>query len=210
MQDEDGREEISESRRRVLDAANTLFVEHGFKAISMQQIANAAQINKATLYHHFRSKEELFAAVVLEATAQSKDDISRAIAEGGTPAEQLARAALQIFARTKSDFGRLMMDVHEQMEPELRTRILSEQAMPWEIFRAVFEEAERLGDLPDVDIDLGISLFIGMAWGQIWMRKIEVIDQPLDEALALTIVQVLFTGLRATFAPTGVPAAISS
>ncbi|HWK80950.1 MAG TPA: helix-turn-helix domain-containing protein, partial [Thermomicrobiales bacterium] len=132
MQDEDGREEISESRRRVLDAANALFVEHGFKAVSMQQIANAAQINKATLYHHFRSKEDLFAAVVMEATAQSKDDISRAIAEGGTPVEQLARAALQIFARTKSDFGRLMTDVHEQMEPELRTRILSEQAMPWE------------------------------------------------------------------------------
>ncbi|HWK79990.1 MAG TPA: hypothetical protein VNP95_04450, partial [Thermomicrobiales bacterium] len=62
----------------------------------------------------------------------------------------------------------------------------------------------------DVDIDLAISLFIGMAWGQIWMRKIEVIDQPLDEALALTIVGVLFTGLRATFAPLDAPVVVAS
>lgn len=201
MQDADGREAISEARRRVLDAANALFVEHGFKAVSMQQIANVAQINKATLYHHFRSKEDLFAAVVIEATAQSKDEIAQAIAEGGTPAEQLARAALQIFARTKSDFGRLMTDVHEQMEPGIRTRILSEQAMPWELFAAVFEEAERSGDLPEVDINLAISMFIGMVWGQLWMRKVELMDQPLDETLARTLVAVLFAGLRATFAP---------
>jgi len=201
MQDADGREAISESRRRVLDAANALFVEHGFKAVSMQQIANVAQINKATLYHHFRSKEDLFAAVVIEATAQSKGDIARAIAEGGTPAEQLARAAMQLFARTRSDFGRLMTDVHEQMEPELRNRILSEQAMPWEMFREVIVAAEACGDLPDVDVNLAISMYIGMVWGQLWMRKIEVIDTPLDEALATSIVTVLFAGLRATFAP---------
>lgn len=201
MQAADGREEMSEARRRVVDAANLLFVEHGFKAVSMQQIANTAQINKATLYHHFRSKEDLFAAVVLEATAQSKADITSAIAEGGTPAEQLARAALQLFARTRSDFGRLMTDVHEQMEPEIRNRILSEQAMPWELFRDVIEEAVGIGDLPDVNIDLAISMFIGMVWGQFWLRKLELAEIPMDETLATTIVSVLFSGLRATFAP---------
>jgi len=201
MQDAECRDGISEARRRVMDAANALFVEHGFTAVSMQQIANAAQITKATLYHHFRSKEDLFAAVVLEATAQSKDDIAKAIAEGGTPDEQLARAAMHVFARTRSDFGRLMTDVHEQMVPELRNRILSEQAMPWELFREVFEEAELKCGLPTGHTELAISMFIGMVWGQIWMRKIEVSDLPLDETLAATIVNVLFSGLRDTFAP---------
>lgn len=210
MQDADGREEMSEARRRVVDAANTLFVEQGYKAVSMQQIANIAQINKATLYHHFRSKEELFAAVVEGATAQSKADIAHAIAEGGTPSEQLARAAMQLFARTKSDFGRLLSDVHEQMEPAIRTRILSEQAMPWELFREVIEAAMREGELPAVDVDLAISMFIGMIWGQIWLRKLEISDMPMDEALAWNIVSVLFSGLRTTFAPSASPTSVPS
>ncbi|MGC4190755.1 MAG: TetR/AcrR family transcriptional regulator [Thermomicrobiales bacterium] len=201
MQDAEHREDMSEARRRVLDAANALFVEHGFKAVSMQQIANVAQINKATLYHHFRSKEDLFAAVVLDATAQSRDDVARAISQGGTPAEQLARAAMQLFARARSDFGRLMTDVHEQIEPEVRNRILSEQAMLWELFREVFLDAARAGDLPEMDTDLAVSMFIGTVWGQLWMRKIEVIETPLDEDLAVSIVNVLFSGFRATFAP---------
>ncbi|MGC4107674.1 MAG: TetR/AcrR family transcriptional regulator [Thermomicrobiales bacterium] len=204
MQDADGREEISEARRRVLDAANTLFVEHGFKAVSMQQIANVAQINKATLYHHFRSKEDLFAAVVMAAMAQSSDDVRHAIQAGKTPAEQLTLATLQIFARTSSDFGRLMTDVHEQMEPSLRNRILAEQPMPWDLFRAVIREAMRqagIDDLPDATVDLAMSMYVGMTWGQIWMRKIEAVEVPLNEELAATLVSVLFSGLRETFAP---------
>lgn len=201
------REEVSEARRRVLDAANALFVEHGFKAVSMQQIANAAQITKATLYHHFRSKEDLFADVVKDAMTQSGEDIAQALAAGGTPAEQLARAAEQLFARTHSDFGRLMTDVHEQLEPELRRRLLVEQAMPWERFRDVMRDAVDRGDLPPVDSDLAISMFVGMVWGQIWLRKIEIIDLPMDEALARTLVSVLFSGLRETFAPATLPVA---
>lgn len=195
------REEVSESRRRVLDAANALFVEFGFKAVSMQQIANAAQITKATLYHHFRSKEELFAAVVTEAMVQSGEEIAQALAAGGTPAEQLVRAAVHFFARTHSDFGRLMTDVHEQLDAQTRQKLLVEQAMPWERFREVIRTAVARGDLPPVDHNLAISMFVGMVWGQIWLRKIEVTDLSLDETLAQTLVAVLFAGLRESFAP---------
>ena len=54
----------SEARNRVLDAARPLFVDYGYKGVSMQQIAAAAGIHKATLYHHFKDKDALFAAVV--------------------------------------------------------------------------------------------------------------------------------------------------
>ncbi|HYJ13342.1 MAG TPA: helix-turn-helix domain-containing protein, partial [Thermomicrobiales bacterium] len=55
----------SEARNRVLDAARPLFVDYGYKGVSMQQIAAAAGIHKATLYHHFKDKDALFAAVVM-------------------------------------------------------------------------------------------------------------------------------------------------
>jgi len=39
-------------------------------------------------------------------------------------------------------------------------------------------------------------MFIGLVWGQIWVRKIEQFAGPLDERLARRLVEILFAGLR--------------
>ncbi len=52
------------SKDRILDAAEKIFAEKGFAAASVQEIANAAKINKAMIYYYFFSKEELLSAVV--------------------------------------------------------------------------------------------------------------------------------------------------
>jgi TetR/AcrR family transcriptional repressor of mexJK operon len=48
----------------VLAAAKKLFMERGYAATSMDDIARRAKVGKATVYEHFQNKEELFAAVV--------------------------------------------------------------------------------------------------------------------------------------------------
>lgn len=50
-------------RERLLDAAEALFVSHGFRATSIEGIAEAAGMSKVTLYGYFRDKEAVFAAV---------------------------------------------------------------------------------------------------------------------------------------------------
>ena len=54
------------SRQRIVDIARRLFIEEGYLGVSMQQIADIAGLRKASLYHHFRSKESLFADVMAE------------------------------------------------------------------------------------------------------------------------------------------------
>ncbi len=49
---------------QILAAAGTLFLEHGYGAVSMDMVAKTANVSKATLYAHFGSKEELFRAMV--------------------------------------------------------------------------------------------------------------------------------------------------
>jgi AcrR family transcriptional regulator len=51
-------------RPLVLDAALPLFAEHGYDAVSMQAIADAAAVSKPVLYSCFPSKEDLFEALV--------------------------------------------------------------------------------------------------------------------------------------------------
>lgn len=52
------------TRQRILDAAYRLFRQRGFGRVSMDEIAAAARLTKRTLYHHFRSKDDLLADVL--------------------------------------------------------------------------------------------------------------------------------------------------
>lgn len=52
-----------DTRLRILDAAETLFTEHGFEATTLRQITGAAEVNLAAVNYHFGSKEELIREV---------------------------------------------------------------------------------------------------------------------------------------------------
>src|SRR5512147_2116540 len=52
------------TKDRILDTAETLFMEHGFEATSLRSITAAAGVNLAAVNYHFGSKEELFQAVL--------------------------------------------------------------------------------------------------------------------------------------------------
>lgn len=56
--------EASPKRRAILDAATALFMAEGFGAVSMDSVARAAQVSKATLYAHFSGKEALFLEII--------------------------------------------------------------------------------------------------------------------------------------------------
>ncbi|MBE0469204.1 MAG: TetR/AcrR family transcriptional regulator [Methyloprofundus sp.] len=56
-------------RQSILKGATTLFLEQGFNAVSMDKIAQAAPVSKATLYKYFPSKSDLLATVISELCA---------------------------------------------------------------------------------------------------------------------------------------------
>jgi AcrR family transcriptional regulator len=51
-------------RDRILDAAMAVFRRHGFRRSSIEQAAEAAGLTRQALYHHFKSREALFRAVI--------------------------------------------------------------------------------------------------------------------------------------------------
>ena len=54
----------ADTKTRILDAAEQLFMEHGFEATSLRSLTTAAAVNLAAVNYHFGSKEELFQAVL--------------------------------------------------------------------------------------------------------------------------------------------------
>jgi len=98
------------TRGDILNAAHDLFVERGFHATSMRQIAQRAGIALGGIYNHFNSKDELFTAVFLELHPYL--DVLPLVegAQGNTVEEVIRDAAHQLVSGLgqRSDFLNLM------------------------------------------------------------------------------------------------------
>lgn len=58
------------TRARLLEIAATLFIEHGYDAVSLRDIAEAAEVTKGAIYGHFRSKGQLLVEVIRSQLAE--------------------------------------------------------------------------------------------------------------------------------------------
>lgn len=61
--------------------AGELFIKFGYKAVSMDQIAFESGISKMTIYKHFHSKDDLFAAVLMDLTTFHINRIEEALSD---------------------------------------------------------------------------------------------------------------------------------
>src|SRR6202158_2521497 len=81
----------ADTKTRILDAAESLFMEHGFEATSLRSLTTAAGVNLAAVNYHFGTKEELFQAVLtrrLDPMNQERIDLLDKVEReaGGKPA----------------------------------------------------------------------------------------------------------------------------
>ncbi|MEW1600393.1 TetR family transcriptional regulator [Streptomyces sp. NPDC093808] len=77
--------------RTVSDIAIRMFLERGFDAVSVAEVATAAEISKPTLFRYFPAKEDL----VLYRIADHEEEPARVVREGPTPLEALRRHFLE-------------------------------------------------------------------------------------------------------------------
>jgi TetR/AcrR family transcriptional regulator len=93
---------LAGTRDDLLKAAAAVFAERGFDGATAEHIAERAGVTKAMINYHFRSKQRLYEAILLEtftALAGRLDDVR---ARGGSAPEQL-RAFVETFARAAGE-----------------------------------------------------------------------------------------------------------
>jgi AcrR family transcriptional regulator len=144
-----------ETRTRILDAAEELFMQHGFEATSMRQLTAKAGANLAAVNYHFGSKDALVEAVF----RRRLDSMNTArIAElerlekdaGGRPLSprQIIGAFIGVSLRMIEDaksggrnFIRLLGRTYSDPQKEIRVLIGQLYAPAMERFKAAFERA---------------------------------------------------------------------
>jgi len=98
---------------RLLEAANQFFMEKGFEATSMGEIAKHAHASKETFYRHFPTKEELFQAALLRRAEQIATEFGSVLLSQAPPEIALAKFGQVVLERLLTpeamSFRRVMM-----------------------------------------------------------------------------------------------------
>ena len=160
-----------ERRAAIIAEARALFLVRGYAPVSMQQIADAVGINKATLYHHFRDKDDLFLAVMAGeidfACGRIAAAIDGATRDGATTIRDcLERVVLATLDMARCDFRTLFHSLKNEVATERRQAFFAGRTTPWAQLRPVFVAAMARGEIREADPDLYIELFLGMAHSQ--------------------------------------------
>ena len=99
----------SSAKGRLVLAALDAFGRHGFAAVSVADLATAADTTTGPLYHHFESKLGLYAVVREDVERRVLDRLEGALAVGAPAADALA-AAFDYVAR--AGFARMLSEPH--------------------------------------------------------------------------------------------------
>jgi AcrR family transcriptional regulator len=185
-----------DGRERIVSEAHALFTSRGFTDVSMQQIADGAGITKATMYHYFRSKEDLFIEVCLREIRRTQGGIEGQIAVGGTFRERIDRVvSFLLGSMARSDTGRLFADLSRHVAADRRHAIIHEAGHPMAGVRLLFEQAMAAGEIRTVDLDVIVPLFFGMVFGPVRFALHEGHPERLQRDLASIVVGVLIDGI---------------
>jgi len=84
------------SRDAVLDAARSLIVDHGYAGWSMRELANKSGLAKATIYHHFTDKKDIYLSVLEREVVLVRDRTIAAANSPGNAVDRL-RAVIRTF-----------------------------------------------------------------------------------------------------------------
>jgi len=79
------------SRDKILDAAEALFAKRGYAGVGLSELAEVVGLGKSSLFHHFESKAQLYAAVAARILRRIEEHLVRSLARGGDPLARLER-----------------------------------------------------------------------------------------------------------------------
>lgn len=93
------------ARQRILAAAIDLFSAEGTDAVTVEQIAAAADVGKGTVYNYFAAKEDMVVAFLLELDRPALAAMPGLAAAAATPADALDAAAWSLLANKAGHHG---------------------------------------------------------------------------------------------------------
>jgi AcrR family transcriptional regulator len=154
----------SEARERVLEAAERLFAERGYRSVTLKDIAGQVGIRHASLYHHFPGgKEQMFIEVTERNLRRHHAGIQSAIAQAEDVRGQLKAVAAWFLSQPPMDLIRMTYSDMPAIDSQAAWR-LSELAaeMLIEPIHTLLRDGATRGEIAHDDLGLIAGGLLGM------------------------------------------------
>ena len=168
-----GRRKRKMTREEILLAAAQIIREKGFHATSMQDIARAVDLRKASLYHHINSKQEILVDLLDQGLGELNARIQAVHAEDLPPDEKFRKALRSYlnYMAENLDLSAVLLLEHRSLEPEFRARhipLRDQYELYWE---QIIGEGVQEGVFEVSDVRLAAKVVLGVAnWTVMWLN----------------------------------------
>jgi TetR/AcrR family transcriptional regulator, cholesterol catabolism regulator len=177
------------TRDDILMAAAQVFNQKGYHAASMQDIANTVHLQKASLYHHVSSKQEILLELLDRALELLIERLQKVVYQPDLPDVKL-RNAIRTYLETLAEFRDLaavLILEHRSLPPELNETHIPRRDRFEKLWRDLIREGKDAGIFNCADPALTSRALLGVLnWTITWYRPdgpltaLEIADQFAD------------------------------
>jgi AcrR family transcriptional regulator len=184
-------------RERILHQAAILFARSGFDASSLTELAEESGISKAGIYHYFKTKQEVYDAIILTTLQGLEDHVSAVVREATDPYDRLVAfmsAHADYFERNYWAFRAMLISFSAMSAPLARAEAVILRERYERLLRGIIADGVARGDFRDVDpASAGRAVLSLLNWMARWYRP----DGPnTAEDFALEYADLLLRGLH--------------
>ncbi len=183
-------------REQILAAAARLFATRGYPATTMNDVAAACGLSKATLYHYVRDKHDLLAQVSRTHVQRLEALVDEVLRQGLAPRERLT-ALIGCFMAAYADAQhehRVLTEDVKFLQPDPQAEVLDGQRRVVAAFAEAIAAARPELDRRPMAGALAMLLFGMMNWTFTWLRAAGPLSH---EAVARMVSELFFGGLQA-------------
>jgi AcrR family transcriptional regulator len=181
----------------ILEGAERLFVEKGYDATSIQDIAERADFSRTSIYQYFANKEEIYLCILGRYTEMLTERVIRATV-GLPSAPEKIRAFLEemrSISRERPNFFELYFIQRHRVEPrlsaDLRAQLNAKRRELEDVFRDFYRQGIERGEVRDLNVKDASNLFFAQITGMMLLHEYYgnefdvTLDEHLDQSLRL-------------------------
>ena len=161
------------NRDQILEAAAQIIRQKGYHAASMQDIAEAVNLQKASLYHHFSSKQEILLALLDRALDLLIERVSTVLIQDN-PADEKLCQAMRVYLGSleeHADLAAVLLLEHRSLDPEYHQRHIPRRDRFERLWRDLIQEGVESGVFHVADTSMTARALLGvMNWTITWYR----------------------------------------
>jgi AcrR family transcriptional regulator len=159
-------------RERILQEAAVLFARGGFDASSLNELAGEAGISKAGIYHYFKTKQEVYDAIIVRTLQSLIDQVETAVRERDDPYERLVTfmtAHAAHFERNYWAFRAMLISFSAMSAPVSRAEAATLRERYEQLLRGIIADGVERGSFRDVDpASTGRAILSMLNWMARW------------------------------------------